>query len=119
MLQTLKDVGTRMKAELILYQLLALDPRLPKLAKWLLGLAIAYALSPIDLIPDFIPIIGHLDDLLILPLLIFFALRLIPTDVLEDCRNKANGDSVQAKILSDGTTTNQGEKNGHHFSCRR
>lgn len=94
MWQTLKGIGTRIKSELKFYQLLAQDPRVPKLAKWLLGLAIAYAISPIDLLPDFIPIIGYLDDLLILPLFIFFALRLIPTEVIEDCRNKTKGDPI-------------------------
>ena len=56
------------------------------MAKILIGIAIAYALSPVDLIPDFIPVLGHLDDLIIVPLLIFAAVRLVPKDVLEECR---------------------------------
>lgn len=50
---------------------------------------IAYALSPIDLIPDFIPILGYLDDLILLPILIFIAIKLIPLDVWDECRVKA------------------------------
>jgi uncharacterized membrane protein YkvA (DUF1232 family) len=56
------------------------------MAKVLIGAAIAYALSPIDLIPDFIPVIGHLDDLIIVPLLVYMALKLVPKDVVEECR---------------------------------
>jgi uncharacterized membrane protein YkvA (DUF1232 family) len=55
------------------------------MAKVLIGAAVAYALSPIDLIPDFIPVIGHLDDAVIVPLLVVAALKLIPNDVLEEC----------------------------------
>ena len=61
----------------------------PLSAKILAGLAIGYALSPIDLIPDFIPVLGYLDDLIILPLLIAISIRLIPGEVLEECRTKA------------------------------
>ena len=59
------------------------------MAKVLIGAAIAYALSPIDLIPDFIPVLGHLDDLIIVPLLVYMALKLIPKDVVEECRAAA------------------------------
>jgi uncharacterized membrane protein YkvA (DUF1232 family) len=64
-------------------------PRTPLLAK-LLAIAIAaYALSPIDLIPDFIPLLGYLDELILLPVAIFLVLKLIPADVLAECREKA------------------------------
>jgi len=65
------------------------DPRTPWYAKALAALVAAYALSPIDLIPDFIPVLGQLDDLLLVPLGIALAVRLIPREVLADCRARA------------------------------
>ncbi len=65
------------------------DASTPLLAKIITILAVAYAVSPIDLIPDFIPILGQLDDLLILPVLILFAIRLIPREVSARCRREA------------------------------
>lgn len=60
-------------------------------AKIIAGVTVAYALSPIDLIPDFIPVLGYLDDLLILPLLISIAVRLIPREILDQCKQEAEG----------------------------
>src|SRR5712691_9441332 len=90
MFARLKAVGKTLKRELRVYQLVLKDPRTPKPAKWLLGLAVGYTLLPFDLIPDFIPVIGHLDDAIIVPLLVFIALRLIPAEVVADCRCKAS-----------------------------
>lgn len=70
-------------------RLAASDPRVPRSAKWLAAAAVAYALSPIDLIPDFIPVIGHLDDLLIVPALAWLALRQIDPGVLAELRSRA------------------------------
>lgn len=61
----------------------------PFLAKILAGTAVIYALSPIDLIPDFIPVIGYLDDLILLPLLVALTLKLIPDETFERCREQA------------------------------
>lgn len=61
----------------------------PFLAKILAGTAVVYALSPIDLIPDFIPVIGYLDDLILLPLLVVLTLKLIPDEAFERCREQA------------------------------
>jgi uncharacterized membrane protein YkvA (DUF1232 family) len=58
------------------------------MARWLLGAAVAYALSPIDLIPDFIPVLGHLDDVLIVPLLVWLALRIVPAHVVAEHRSR-------------------------------
>jgi uncharacterized membrane protein YkvA (DUF1232 family) len=89
MLQRLRSTAKRLRQEIKVYQLVLKDPRTPKLAKILLGLALGYALLPFDLIPDFIPVIGHLDDLIIVPILIILALKMIPQDVVDDCRDRA------------------------------
>jgi len=65
------------------------DPRVPWLARAAVLAAIAYAFSPIDLIPDFIPLLGHLDDIIILPALIFFARKMIPDHIYEEYRSAA------------------------------
>ena len=64
-------------------------PETPLIAKVLAGVTVAYALSPIDLVPDFIPVLGYLDDLLILPLLVSLTIKLIPKSVFESCRDEA------------------------------
>ena len=66
------------------------DNRTPFIAKAFAFIIVGYALSPIDLIPDFIPILGYLDDLIILPLLVYLALRFIPEDIMEEYRLKAS-----------------------------
>ncbi len=65
------------------------DPRTPWYAKAVAACTVAYALSPVDLIPDFIPVMGYLDDLIIVPAGIALASRLIPHDVWQDCCNQA------------------------------
>lgn len=77
------------RRELAVLRLASRDPRVPKRAKWLAGAAVAYALSPIDLIPDFIPVIGHLDDVLIVPGLAWLALRSIDPSLLAELREQA------------------------------
>lgn len=65
-------------------------PQTPWLPKWISVFVVAYALSPIDLIPDFIPVLGYLDDVIILPLGILLAIRLMPEQVLQACQVKAS-----------------------------
>lgn len=86
MLRELKKAARDLKRDLPVYQQALKDPRTPKLAKALLALAVAYAVLPFDLIPDFIPIVGHMDDAIIIPILIRLALKMIPEEVLDDCR---------------------------------
>jgi uncharacterized membrane protein YkvA (DUF1232 family) len=85
-LREARDVLAR---ELRVYQLILKHERTPRITRWLLGAAIAYALSPIDLIPDWIPIIGHLDDVLIVPLMVWLSLRFVPAEVVSECRARA------------------------------
>ena len=85
----LKEQAWRLKSELHALWLAYSDPRTPWVARLLIVCIIAYALSPIDLIPDPIPIIGHLDDLILLPLGIALAIRMIPDSVMADCRARA------------------------------
>ena len=65
------------------------DPRVPWLPKLVAAVVVAYAFSPIDLIPDFVPVLGYLDDLVLVPLGLALAVRLIPTSILEEHRNRA------------------------------
>lgn len=89
MLRKLKEQASRLKRELHALWLAYSDPRTPWSARLLIVCIIGYALSPIDLIPDPIPIIGHLDDLILLPLAIALAIRMIPGSVMADCRERA------------------------------
>jgi uncharacterized membrane protein YkvA (DUF1232 family) len=79
----------RLKSETYALYLAYRDPRVPWYAKLFAALVLAYALSPIDLIPDFIPVIGYVDDLLILPAGIALALKMIPKNVMDDARTAA------------------------------
>jgi uncharacterized membrane protein YkvA (DUF1232 family) len=73
------------------------DPRVPWYTKVLAACVVAYALSPIDLIPDFIPVLGYLDDLILIPLGVSLVVKLIPVEVLEECRQKARQTFEQDK----------------------
>ena len=94
MFDKLKKTGHEIKREINVYRRVLKDARTPKIARTLLGLAIGYLLLPFDIIPDFIPVIGHLDDIIIVPLLVFLSLRLIPPEVIQECRAKAQ-DNLQ------------------------
>ena len=85
--ERLLRIAREFKTQLLIYRAAIRHPRTPRLARWLLVAAVAYAASPIDLIPDFIPLLGHLDDLIIIPALVALAVRLIPHDVMLECKN--------------------------------
>ncbi|NKJ49655.1 hypothetical protein CIC12_23565 [Burkholderia sp. SG-MS1] len=89
MLQSLTVWATRLKRDVVTLMFASRDPATPLPAKLLALATVAYALSPIDLIPDFIPVLGYLDDLIVIPLGVWLCLRLIPKAVLEDNREKA------------------------------
>jgi uncharacterized membrane protein YkvA (DUF1232 family) len=86
----LKDRARLLKRDTMALYLAAGDPRTPWYAKVLAGVVVAYALSPIDLIPDFIPVLGYLDDLILVPAGIAVVLRLVPAEVMADCRERAS-----------------------------
>ncbi len=96
LLADLKERARGLKAETLALYLAARDPRTPWYAKWLVAGIVAYALSPIDLIPDFVPVLGYLDDLILVPMGIAFAIKLVPESVLTECRARAQ-DMVREK----------------------
>ena len=86
----LKSWAKRIKRDGVTLWFAAKNPQTPWYAKALGALVVAYALSPIDLIPDFVPVLGYVDDVLLLPGLIFLAIKLLPVDVLAECRGQAD-----------------------------
>ena len=87
-----KDWALALKEVIYALYLASRDPRVPLAVKLVVVFVVAYALSPIDLIPDFIPVVGYLDDLLLLPMGIALAIKLMPRDVWEDCKNQARAE---------------------------
>lgn len=108
MLEKLRSLGRTLKREVRLYQLLLQDQRTPILARVLLLLAVGYLLLPFDLIPDFIPVIGQLDDALIVPGLVLCAFKLIPAALIEECRLRITESPVYVEISRTGTWTRTG-----------
>ncbi len=98
MLAALKQRARALKKEVFAVYLAARDPRTPWYAKTIALLTVAYALSPIDLIPDFVPILGYLDDLIIVPAGLALALRLIPAEVMAEARAQAAASSVSRRV---------------------
>lgn len=97
LIQRWQERAKRLKLETYALYLAYRDPRVPWYAKVLAAAVVAYAFSPVDLIPDFVPVLGYLDDLLIVPLGVALALRMIPQDVLDRCRERAVADLGQDK----------------------
>ena len=91
MFQKLAARARKLKTDVPALFLCMKDRETPVIAKILAGLTIAYALSPIDLIPDFIPVLGYLDDMILLPAMVALTIRLIPPAVFARCRIEAEG----------------------------
>lgn len=96
-IQKMKKWARNLKKQLLVLYLAYRDERVPWYAKLFTMLVVAYAFSPIDLIPDVIPILGYLDDLILVPLGVYLALKLIPKEVLEDCKRKVEERQTTSK----------------------
>jgi uncharacterized membrane protein YkvA (DUF1232 family) len=92
LIEKLKALGRHLKHEFEVYQLVLKHPKTPWLGKVLLGMAVGYLLLPFDLIPDFIPVLGQLDDVVIIPLLVYIALLVIPKALIDECRSAVSED---------------------------
>lgn len=100
LISRLKERADTLKSETYALYLAARDPRTPWYAKVFATLVVAYALSPIDLIPDFIPVLGYLDDLVLIPLGIWGAVKMIPSPILAESREKASDAFKDGKPVS-------------------
>lgn len=96
-----KQRARQLKTEIYTIYLAYRDPRVPWYARLFAACVVGYAFSPIDLIPDFIPVLGYIDDLILIPLGITLALKMIPHNVLAECREKAR------EVLSRDKRTNR------------
>ena len=86
-----KERAKKLKSDIPAIFLALKDKKTPIIAKIFACITVIYALSPIDLIPDFIPVLGYIDDIIILPALIVCCIKCIPSDVFEECRSRAEG----------------------------
>lgn len=95
-----KQKTKHIKIEIYALYLAYRDPRVPWYAKALVAVVVGYAFSPIDLIPDFIPVLGYLDDLILLPLGVAVVLKMIPGEVMADCRARSKEVMSQEKPVN-------------------
>ncbi len=84
-----REIRHGLRREVRVYRLVLRHERTPWVSRMLLAAALAYALSPIDLIPDWLPVVGHIDDIVIVPLLVWLAVKFVPSVVMEECRTLA------------------------------
>lgn len=87
----LKAKAKKLKTDIPAVFLALKDKETPFIAKIFAGITVAYALSPIDLVPDFIPVLGYLDDVIILPMLVALTIKFIPQDIMEKYRKESEG----------------------------
>jgi uncharacterized membrane protein YkvA (DUF1232 family) len=97
MTRSWRERAAALRREVFALMLATRDPRTPWAARIVAVCVVAYAFSPIDLIPDFVPVLGYVDDLLLLPLGAMLALRLIPPEVMADCRARADETLAESK----------------------
>ena len=95
----LREAARRLALDVEALALAYRDERVPRAARVVIGLTVAYALSPVDLIPDVIPVLGLVDELLIVPLGLWLALRLVPPGVIEGARERARAGDVETLAL--------------------
>jgi len=100
LIETWKQRATELKIEVYAVYLAYKDPRVPLPARIFAACVVGYAFSPIDLIPDFIPILGYLDDLILIPLGVALAIKMIPSNVLAECRTQARQVMKQGKPVN-------------------
>lgn len=99
-METWKGWARRLKVEVYALYLAYRDPRVPWYARVVAVCVVGYAFSPIDLIPDPIPVLGYLDDLIIVPLGVMLALKMIPVEVMAECRAQAQEVMRQGKPVN-------------------
>jgi uncharacterized membrane protein YkvA (DUF1232 family) len=99
-LTSLREQARHLKTETFALYLAARHTATPWYAKLIVAAIVAYALSPIDLVPDFVPILGYLDDLILIPLGITLAIKMIPPDVMSECRARARESMANGKLIS-------------------
>ena len=95
-IEKMKEKTSELKRQVFALYLAYKKKETPLIAKVFTAIVVAYALSPIDLIPDFIPVLGYLDDFILIPMGVAIALKLIPAEIMEECRKEA-----EAKLKSD------------------
>lgn len=100
LVETMRRRARALKAETLALYFVARDPRVPWYARLFVAAVVAYALSPIDLIPDFVPVLGYLDDLILVPLGLALALRMVPPVVLAECRARAHAELAENRPTS-------------------
>jgi len=95
--KSFKERVENLKIEVHALFLASKNPRVPWCAKLLMVLVVGYAISPLDLIPDFVPVLGLLDDLVSVPAGVSFVVRMIPKEVMEECRRKAKDEPINTR----------------------
>ena len=105
MWQQSKDLARAFTRELAVYRRVLADARTPRAAKIFLGLAVGYLSMPFDLIPDFIPVLGHLDDVVIVPGLVYLALRFVPRELIAEHRTHVTREAEERSASRAATPT--------------